>query len=258
MNHAWTEPKRHPDCSEPCVSDLALDQLFCEELSDNDAQALKTRISACAGCQVRWDERSQGLKAFSELDADALVAKIHVGLAETSPLPKPTSESWLTWLFGVKWVGAAAIAMLAVVFIFPEIEPKTTGDTDVLRAKGDTSAVVLYRERDGNVDLLSEGAKAREGDRIQFELKGLEAGFVVIVGNEATGTLYRLLNPEQVQASLEAPYLIPKAFELDGSLGVETFTVYHCALNASQGAPFNGEPVDGCQTFAAQVEKVGP
>ena len=109
MNHAWTEPKRHPDCSEPCVSDLALDQLFCEELSDNDAQALKTRISACAGCQVRWDERSQGLKAFSELDADALVAKIHVGLAETSPLPKPTSESWLTWLFGVKWVGAAAI-----------------------------------------------------------------------------------------------------------------------------------------------------
>ena len=67
MNHAWTEPKRHPDCSEPCVSDLALDQLFCEELSDDDAQALKTRISACAGCQVRWDERSQGLKAFRNL-----------------------------------------------------------------------------------------------------------------------------------------------------------------------------------------------
>ena len=29
MNHVWTEPKRHPDCSEPCVSELALDQLFC-------------------------------------------------------------------------------------------------------------------------------------------------------------------------------------------------------------------------------------
>ncbi len=164
----------------------------------------------------------------------------------------------MTWLFGVKWVGAAAIATLAVVFILPELEAQAPGDAHVLRAKGNTSAVSLYRERGGEVDLLSEGANAQEGDRIQFELKGLEAGFVVIVGNEATGTLYRLLDPEQVQSSLEAPYLIPKAFELDGSVGAEVFTVYHCGSSVSEGALFNGEPVDGCRTFTSQVNKVGP
>ena len=124
MNQVWTEPKRHPDCSEPCVSELALDQLFCGELPDNDAEALRSRIGACAGCQARWNERSQGLNAFPELDADALVAKIHVGLAEASPAHKPRPEGWLTWLFGVKWAGAAAIATLAVVFVLPENEPK--------------------------------------------------------------------------------------------------------------------------------------
>ena len=258
MNHVWTEPKRHPDCSEPCVSELALDQLFCGELSDNDAQTLRNRISACAGCQARWDERSQGLNAFPELDANALVAKIHVGLAEASPVRKPRPEGWLTWLFGVKWLGAAAIATLAVVFILPENEPKAPGAADVLRAKGNASAVSLYRERGGEVDLLSQGANAREGDRIQFELKGLEAGFVVIVGNEATGTLYKLLDPEQVPSSLDAPYLIPKAFELDGAVGVEAFTVYHCDSSVSEGALFNGEPVDGCRTFTSQVNKVSP
>ena len=135
MNQVWTEPKRHPDCSEPCVSELALDQLFCGELSDNDAQTLRNRISACAGCQARWDERSQGLNAFPELDANALVAKIHVGLAEASPVRKPRPEGWLTWLFGVKWLGAAAIATLAVVFILPENEPKAPGEVTMSCAR---------------------------------------------------------------------------------------------------------------------------
>ena len=89
-------------------------------------------------------------------------------------------------------------------------------------------------------------------------LKGLEAGFVVIVGNEATGTLYKLLDPEQVPSSLDAPYLIPKAFELDDAVGVEAFTVYHCDSSVSEGALFNGEPVDGCRTFTSQVNKVSP
>ncbi len=256
MNPSWTETKRHPNCSDPCVSDLALDQLFCDELPQADAQALRNQINACAGCQVRWEERGQGLKAFPELDAGALVAKIHVGLAQAEPAPEPREEGWLAWFFGAKWLGAAALATLAVVFVLPELETNDPAAPEILRAKGKEAAVSIYRERAGTVDLFESNSTARAGDRIQFELRGLDEGYVVIVGEEASGSRYNLLEAESVMPSLDAPYLVPKAFELDDSLGTETFVLYHCAPNTPRSSVFDGQAIEGCKRFETQIEKV--
>ena len=262
MSPSWTEPKTHPDCRPDCVSELRMDQLLHEELSSEESKEAHAMIQACSGCQVRWAERQRGLDAFPDLDTQAMISKIHVGLAEaTTPAhdskQAPNEEGWLSWLFGAKWIGAAAMALIAVVFILPSTEPMPTPTGDVLRSKG-TSDVIVFRERAGVVDALVSGAEAQPGDRIQFELRGLPKGFLSVRGQEANGKLYPLLSSKETESSIEARFLVPEAFELDDALGQETLYIYHCRTALDERADLNGAPIDGCVVFVKTLLKVAP
>ena len=259
MNQPWTEPKLHPDCREDCVSELQLDQLLHEELDPGEATEVHRAIEQCRGCEARWAERQAGLAGFPNLDVDAMVAKIHVGLAEAENLPESSAveheRGWLTWLFGAKWIGAAAMMTLAVFVFMPGGEGPILEPKDTLRAKGG-SEVVIYRNRAGVVEALSDGAEAKPGDRIQFELRGLSNGYLKIVGKEASGDFYELLELESVPADEATRYLIPQAFELDDSLGVETLYIYHCEKPLGPGTLPRGELIPGCERLVKTLTKV--
>lgn len=257
MSPPWTDCTPHPTCTPSCVSELKLDQLFHEELDSAQATEVEAQIESCVGCQARWASRQEGLKAFPELNVEAMVAKIHVGVAEQARGAEPTStkeEGWLRWLFGAKWIGAAALATLAIVFVLPSEESPTTHHDDVLRTKGG-GEVVIFRERAGVVDRLSDRAQAQAGDRIQFELRGLSGGYLSVTGRESNGTLYPMIESLKVEPSLQAKVLIPHAFELDASVGTETLYLYHCMKPLAEGLVLDGSAVDGCNLFTQTIDK---
>ena len=187
-----------------------------------------------------------------------MISKIHTGLAEVATEnaePSGVEEGWLRWLFGAKWIGAAAIAALAFVFVFPSNETTLTPNEDVLRTKGSPS-VVVFRERAGVVDALPDGAQAQEGDRIQFEFRGLPGGYVSIRGKEVNGSIYSLMSSEAITSSQEGGVLIKRAFELDANLGQETLYIYYCRSRINEALELSGGPIEGCTVFTRTLKKV--
>ena len=256
MNQQWEPPKVSPDCTAECPSDLELDTLMLEELQESAADDLHARIRGCTGCEARWRALSGGFDAFPNVDVEALISKIHVGVAENTA-SQPSEESlpaWVSWLFGVKWVGAAALAAVAIVFVLPEINPPSS--PDVVRTKRAGPQVTVYIERDGNVDILTSGAKAYEGDRVRFSLRDIDKGYITILGQEADASVYLLDELELETKQAVATRELPGAYALDASIGTESFIVYHCLSKVAADVLKTLPDLDGCNRYMTSFEKV--
>ena len=234
------EPPSH--CSgDACPSNLVLDQLQLGELNAADAAALQKKIAECAGCQERLATVEAGLSAFSELDAAAMVARIHT---ETAQIEFEHSESlWhriARLLRSPRGLGTS-FAVLAATIIMITQPPKVSvddpygGAPETIRLKGGESWLV-YRERDGQIETLAQDATVQPNDRLRFELRGFTDGHIAVFGAEASGKLYPIYplvlgNSAPHRGSRQGP--LPGAIALDSSLGQEWLYLVHCPQSFS-------------------------
>jgi hypothetical protein len=140
------------------------------------------------------------------------------------------------------WVLAPVAAVLLVIVFRPE-------QTDV---KGD-AALLVYRDRGGQTDLLSSGATAKQGDVLQLAYIRATPGYGAIVSIDGSGNVTQHL-PDAGSAAAgltpQARTLLPHAYELDAAPKFERFFL------VTSGKPFAATvAVDAARQLARRGEQ---
>lgn len=228
-----------------CPSELTLDAYELDELRD---PPLMAHIRRCPECQGRLEARRSEFSAMP--GRDAMLASLHVQLAEPGPLRRP---GWRIW--GGMLVAAAA----AVLFV---VRP----EAPALRSKG-AMGLSIYVEREGEVVQASSGEVFHPGERLRFEVDLSRSAEIMILGREASGAVYGafpigegVLRSRPMQGG--ADQVLPGAVQLDASVGREVLYLVGCerAFDSSQldlGAVPPRAP-EGCGLSRFVLDKAGP
>ena len=187
--------------------------------------------------------REKGLLAFPELDARAVVERLHEKLTGTElpgsarevleaaePAGHPVTSGAGAWLTPSRLVlGAAAALLLLGLFSYGPF-PGDGGDGGV-RSKGALSLEV-YCERNTQQELVESGGVFLPGDRLRFGVHLPRAGHLMIVGVEKTGRVYPCFPTGGDLASRPTATLkdgvLPGAILLDESQGEEWIFLVLC------------------------------
>lgn len=239
-----------------CPSDFALDRLHSGELPPAEARETEQHVAGCAGCGARLAERQAGFGAIDGVDPRAMLARIRTGL--DAPAQAPLSErlsGWTRRLLAPMALVAAAVVLMVVV----------PGQERGTRLKG-ALALHVFRLTGDHAEEVVSGETFAPGDRIRFRVDVPEEGHVVILGVEASGTLYTAwpLAPG-VQTRFEEGNGIelPGAVSLDAQPGREILHLVHCPLEVGPPECTSGgageKPVcpAGCVLTSFIMEKGG-
>lgn len=218
---------RRPDCP----SNLALDRYAARELSAEAASSLRRHLEQCDVCPQRMKDND--FAAMPEFDERVMLAAIRKGLAE----PQGLHQRALAWLRGrpARWLAFStafgAIALLLVMSQLRSLEPSDPDIQDSVRSKGAPILHVYLRRGERQEEVLS-GARFQPGDGVRFVVDLPAAGQVVIVGVEASGTLYTAWPREKEVTRSALPagkaQALPGGMTLDESTGRETLYLVHC------------------------------
>lgn len=263
------------DMEEHHLSEYQLDRLFLGELPAEQEAQLNRHLGSCLPCTKRRKLRDEGLAAFPEVDADALLGRIHAQL-ESDPSASAPANSNSVVRMSLKFAPLLVIAAGFLLFIglrndksstLPENAPAT------IRAKGSIALRVFSSGQSGG-EVLS-GQALSPGDVIRFVVdvpdsvlpgSNLQAMLISIEENGGARSVYY---PHEGSSStrliLDETSALSTALELDDYQGIESLHLVTCpnAFNDSdivfskdssgQSLP-SGLP-KGCMHSRFQIEK---
>lgn len=280
-----------------CPSDLRLERYAKGEGAKQGDESVETHLRGCLTCREIVERARKGFDDATGLDADAtwdrIVQAADVGDgARVSPpvsdvVPhastrRPRSDraadrNRSAWLWGVGTFALAAGTML--FFVRPETTAISSSDSEEatradalaegpapqpgVRSKGTDLSLLVHRDSASGSEIVHSGERLAPGDRLRFQVTLPAAGFVGIVGQEASGQLYRAWplegSDDFARVDETATHVLPGAIELDASTGREWLHLVHCPLPAApppcevQGAEI--QCAAGCQLTSFAVDK---
>lgn len=197
-----------------------------------------SHLDSCGDCQDRW----------IALQADAALALPPLNVAD-----QPTPSRW------PMVAGVLAIAAGLAVFV---LRPPPAGHGDGVRVKGGFAFEV--HAYDGQASrLLVDGDAVAAKERLGFRVKSDTAGHLLILGRDATGSVW-LAYPQQNQGASVAFNSTPlrdlkQAITLDATPGDERLTALLCTAptDAKTAGPVlaRGETPDGCRLRQITIRK---
>ncbi len=222
----------------PCLSDLRLDMWLARDLGADEADRARRHVDLCPACAARLAQLEAGRAAGApSVPLDALVAAAagRARAAHASRLPLGLGAGLLAALGA-----AAAIALLPgrpPGGVAPE-EPTGPGAAEApagVRTKG-RPHLAAFVKRGARVFRLAPGEPVMPGDLVRFATS-TEAPFHLLVvgvgpaagvGAGRSATVYFPVGgaADVVPAGREVP--LPRATELDESLGPETIHAFFC------------------------------
>lgn len=260
-----------------CPSQLMLDRLMGDDLSDVERARIERHASTCARCVAQLAER-EGEQARFAPDP-VLLAR----LQERGP-PMPAAlidesgdaagdaepvRAAARWRRGYQIAGALVFAAAAVALLFlarpPKKEPipqrvatATGAPARLTTSKGATARVVV--ERGAARWEVSELGQVRPYDRIQVTVRLADERFVAVYARDGAGVVARYAPMEATMVALPGggERALPNSTILDEVLGRERLAVFVCrelqpdeALRAhvERGAPA------GCEVSRIELTK---
>jgi len=224
------------------LTDLELERWLVGDLPEPRRRAAseadRARLEALRAEHAAW---------LATVDVAAELRAIEQRVARAAP----ARQRWRP----VRWVASAgAVAAAAAVVLLLVVARGPAGheprDDDDLRTKGDSVALIMYvAGAEGAGRRLATGDPARPGDRVRFEVRVPDRGYVAIVGIDGPGnaTIYYPFGGHEPAAIDPSGGVLPGAIALDATPGVERFYAVYAAR------PFALDPalVAGLQTGAA-------
>jgi hypothetical protein len=213
------------------VADVTLERYRLGELSGDEVRRIDRLLS-------RDESLRERLLALERSDEE--IRRSHPpdwlvrGIAERARQRRAPPERGRV-LSTVMWTVPAALA--AFVFLtfrvggvwaptgHPPVNHQENGAGDE-RAKGDGTALVIYRRTDAGSETLSDGDVVRQGDRIRLAYRVAEAGYGAILSIDGNGVVTLHLPVEGTRAEFLEPgktVLLDRAFELDDAPRAEMF-----------------------------------
>lgn len=220
-----------PHESSETVSDAQLERYRLGELPDAEAARIRRALMEDADARAR-------LAAIEKSDAEILeehppaqmAALIRAGLAiseATAPARPAQARPWLLRAAPLGALGALAVILAVAVGrpLLVDTRPDA-GESDVVRLKGLTPRLVLFRKTAGGGEALADGATAHPGDVVQvaYQAAGRRFGVIVSVDGRGAVTLH-LPKTAGKAAALAAggPIVLDTAYELDDAPRWERF-----------------------------------
>jgi hypothetical protein len=199
------------------VPDWMVERLAAGELPPDEARRVRGRLEADGELErlARLERDNAAFLAAHPIDRVA--AEIRRRAGEVPP--------WWRWLAFL--APAVAVAMLALWFVrAPGPTAPLLDDPEVVRPKGPTPYLIVYRKAAGGVERLADRARVRAGDTIQLAYVALARRYGVIASIDGRGGITLHL-PEQAgrahALTRSGETALPHSFVLDDSPGFERF-----------------------------------
>lgn len=203
------------------IPEALLERYLAGDLGADERRALEERLAA--------SEPDRDRLAALRADTAAFLIK-HPPGPVAAKLATPSRARGFAWWLAP--VALAASAMVAVVLFNPP--PATEPDVTL---KGDL-ALAVYRQTAAGSERVESGAVLKPGDKVRFEVRTKEPGFVAVLSRDGAGhvTVYYPYQAAEAGPYRPAEPLLPGAIALDDTLGSEdVWAVY--ATKAFELAP---------------------
>lgn len=248
------------------LSSETIDLLLLSALQANEANAAKQHIDACPTCKERWRELNDDKQRFEQFvfartlpKVEARVAQERAGFFERFRLS-----------FLVPAIGLAAAAVAAVVVL--QSGPGTQTEDDIyIGVKGGKPSLEVFALRgDGAAFEVKPGAQLQPKDRIRFVVNPASAKYLLIASKDGAGAFsvyypFGAQQSERLEASVPKRVELPKAVELDATLGTERLVAVfsdapvkaadvEAALKTNASAP----KIEGAQVVSWEFVKAAP
>ncbi len=145
------------------------------------------------------------------------------------PADKPRVIPFRRFPLSPRVIGLAA-AFLIVLGVIPLVlQQRESADahiSETVRVKGLKPSIMIYRERDGKAELLSDGAEVRDRDLLQigYIAAGDSHGVILSIDGRGTTTLHFPTSPASTtELERSGQVMLPYAYELDDAPGFERF-----------------------------------
>jgi hypothetical protein len=194
------------------LPDYLLERLALGELPEEAARQAEEQLARePGGAQRLADLRASNAELLARHPPEAAakeIARRHRAVAA------PIRRRRVSWL-------AAPVVAFAVALLVVVLQP---GDEQT-RVKGD-AALLVYRDRGGQSELLRNGDRARAGDEVQLAYARARPGYGVIVSLDGAGEVTLHLpekDGEAVRLVPDARTPLPNAYGLDAAPHFERF-----------------------------------
>lgn len=219
---------------EGCLSDLAIDRLLRNELSQKAAAAAREHAARCALCRARIGELESARAAFQ---------------AAPPPLRRPQPRR--RWSRPLAVAGASLAAAAGIVLML-----RGDGGT---RLKGGRS-VGFYVQHGDQLRRGQTGERVAPGDSVQLVYSGDAPLYGAILSVDGAHQVSRYFPESPSAAALPsgAAQRFPRSTQLDDVLGRETVYALLCReplpLDPLQQALAAGRPLDAPGCYVEQIE----
>jgi hypothetical protein len=172
------------------LTELTVNRVVSGELSGDESAQVDEHVAGCEPCAARIEAVRAFDASFSiapppGLGEDDDGSDEVVSLAEEREKRRPTGLI----VFGA--VAAAAAAVLIALNIGGGPEPARVQPGDGIRTKGSSVAMTVFaKSDDGKVRQLGNGDVVHPGDRLGFEVKSTEDGYLLLAGVDSAGQVY--------------------------------------------------------------------
>jgi hypothetical protein len=205
-----------------CLSDLLLDTLVAGDLSAELSASARAHTDACEPCRARYEELvGQGESAALAVLSSERRRGHGAPRAPSSPA-RPRGAVPARW----RWVGVAAAACCA--FLLFERFALREGTAPGERLKGG-GRLGFFVQRGGEVLRGGEGELLHPGDSLQFTFFAASAGYLVVLGRDAAGSVTVYYPSASTAAPVAAgEQALPESTLLDHTVGEETIEAVFC------------------------------
>jgi hypothetical protein len=242
-----------------CLSDLRIDMWLAGDLLADGSALARAHLASCATCTARVE----AIRAVREGTAPSVTAGLE-GLRRAAADKRPPAASrWRVRL----WTGAMATGALLLVVATGRHREHASVDGST-RIKGGAH-LGFYVSHNGDLRRGGPGEFVNPGDRVRFTLTTQGPFHVAVIGVDAAGAV-TVFYPADGQPPGALPagrdVALPRATELDATLGPETITAFFCeapvdlvaAQRALQLDPRQAPPPAGCQVDRVTWTKERP
>ena len=200
-----------------CLSDLRVDRWLAGDLGAADEESARAHAAGCAACAARV-ARFREAHAASASEAAAGLAAI---LEAATPPARPRWRLWVPFAAGL----TAAVAALALL-----VRPADTGDALGTRTKGPRAHLGFFVKHGDAVRRGGWDEKVSPGDLVRFTASLPAPRHVAIFSLDAAhrATIFYPADGRQAPLPAGADVELPRATELDGTLGVESIFALFC------------------------------
>jgi hypothetical protein len=124
-------------------------------------------------------------------------------------------------------IAVAAVAVVVIMLPAVKHEVAYIDPNDITREKGSEMSIYLYRKnRNGEIDIMKNGSKAKPGDLLQISYSSLKNGYGVIFSIDGRGKVtlhYPADEKSSTKLDIGKKHLLDNSFELDDAPDFERF-----------------------------------